>query len=201
MVLTEYHLDALTEIVNTGIGRAAASLNSLLDSHIELEVPSIRLFASDEAELVGNDINATKLACVKLSFDGFFAGSAILVFPPESAVKLVSSLTGEPPGTANLNAVMAGTLNEVGNIVINCVIGTIGNMLNESFVFSFPNYLEGRLDELLIPHKPAPLETILLIVTRFKVADSQLEGSIFLIFEVGTFDTLIHSIDALNPAP
>jgi len=199
-MLTEYHLDALKEIVNTGIGRAAASLNSLLESHIELEVPSIRLFASDEAELVGNDINATELACVKLSFEGFFAGSAILVFPPESAVKLVSSLTGEHPGTASLNAVMAGTLNEVGNIVINCVIGTIGNMLNQSFDFSLPNYMEGRLDELLTPHKPAPLEAILVLLTKFKVEDSQLEGSIFLIFEVGSFNTLIKAIDSFIPA-
>jgi chemotaxis protein CheC len=200
-MLTEYHLDALKEIVNTGIGRAAASLNSLLSSHIDLEVPSIRLFASDETDLVRNDINATELACVKLSFKGFFGGSAILVFPPESAVKLVSSLTGEPPGTANLNAVMAGTLNEVGNIVINCVIGTIGNVLNESFDFSLPNYLEGRLDELLTPHKPATLEAILLILTRFRVEDSQLEGSIFLIFEVGSFDTLINAIDVRFPRP
>ena len=81
-MLTEYHLDALKEIVNTGIGRAAASLNSLLVSHIELDVPSIRLFASDETDLVRNDINATDLACVKLSFHGFFSGSACSIRPP-----------------------------------------------------------------------------------------------------------------------
>jgi len=201
MMLTEYHLDALKEIVNTGIGRAAASLNSLLESHIELDVPSIRLFAPEDMAKVRSDINANELSCVKLSFHGFFAGSAILVFPPESAVKLVSSLTGATPGTANLNAVMAGTLNEVGNIVINCVIGTIGNMLDKSFDFSLPNYLEGRLDELLMSHTPASHEAILLILTRFKVADSQLEGSIFLVFEVGSFGTLIDAIDGLYPRP
>ena len=198
-MLTEYHLDALKEIVNTGIGRAAASLNSLLESHIELDVPSIRLFASNETDLVRDDINDTDLACVKLSFRGFFAGSAILVFPPESAIKLVSSLTGEHPGSTNLNAVMAGTLNEVGNIVINSVIGSIGNMLDKSFDFSLPSYMKGRLDELLTPQKPALREAILLIQTRFKVEDSQLEGSIYLLFEVGSFDTLIHAIDALFP--
>lgn len=200
-MLTDYHLDALKEIVNTGIGRAAASLNSLLESHIELDVPSIRFFSTDDLDQVRSDINSTELACVKLSFHGFFAGSAILVFPPESAVKLVSSLTGETPGTVNLNAVMAGTLNEVGNIVINCVIGTIGNVLNKSFDFSLPNYLEGRLDELLTSNRQELHEAILLILTRFKVKESQLEGSIFLIFEVGSFDTLMYAIDSTFPRP
>lgn len=194
-MFSAYHLDALREIVNTGVGRAAASLNALLDSHIELDVPSIRVFDPADIDLGRDDIYRAELACVKLNFNGFFAGSAVLVFPPESAVKLVSSLTGEPPGTQNLNAVMAGTLNEVGNIVINCVIGTIGNMLRESFDFSLPNYLEGRLNELLICHEHQDAEKILLILTRFKVEDRHVEGSIFLFFEVGSFETLISAID------
>ena len=199
-MFSAYHLDVMKEIVNTGVGRAAASLNAMLDSHIELDVPSIKVFAFDELDLV-RDLYAPSLSCVKLSFSGFFAGAAILVFPPESAVKLVASLTGETPGTPNLDAVMAGTLNEVGNIVINSVIGTIGNILTRTFDFSLPNYLEGKLDELLSDHKPAGTDFILLIQTRFKVEDRQLEGSIFLIFEVGSFDTLVTAIDSLFPAP
>lgn len=199
-MFSEYHLDVMKEIVNTGVGRAAASLNAMLDSHIELDVPSIKVFEFAQLDLV-RDLYAPSLSCVKLSFSGFFAGSAILVFPPESAVKLVASLTGEEPGTPNLDAVMAGTLNEVGNIVINSVIGTIGNILTKTFEFSLPNYLEGKLDELLSSHQPVGTDLILLIQTRFKVQDRQLEGSIFLIFEVGSFDTLIASIDSLFPAP
>ena len=201
-MFSSYHLDVMKEIVNTGVGRAAASLNSMLDSHIELDVPSIRMFAFNEIDAV-RDLYAPALSCVKLSFSGFFAGSAILVFPPESAVKLVASLTGEAPGTPTLNAVMAGTLNEVGNIVINSVIGTIGNILTKTFDFSLPNYLEGRLDELLSSHGStvAGTDLILLIQTRFKVEDRQLEGSIFLIFEVGSFDTLTAAIDTTFPAP
>lgn len=198
-MFSPYHLDAMREIVNTGVGRAADSLNAMLDSHIDLDVPSIRIFDPDDIDFGQDGMSAAELSCVKLNFHGFFAGAAILVFPPESAVKLVSSLTGEPPGTPHLNAVMAGTLNEVGNIVINCVIGTIGNMLTESFEFSLPNYLEGRLDELLNAQEQSDTEKILLILTRFKVEDRHVEGSIFLIFEVGSFNTLISAIDNLYP--
>jgi len=38
---TEEQLDALREVVNIGIGKAASIFNGMLDSHVELEVPSI----------------------------------------------------------------------------------------------------------------------------------------------------------------
>lgn len=196
--LGELHLDALKEIVNTGVGRAAASLNVMLDSHIDLEVPSIRVLSGADLER-SNTLGSEELACVQLAFQGFFTGSALLVFPPQSAVKLVAALTGEAPDAPALNAVMAGTLNEVGNIVINGVIGTIGNILAKPFDFSLPNYLEGRLADLLKPAAPAAALTILVMQTHFRVHDRQVEGNIFLLFELGSFDALLEAIDRLIP--
>jgi chemotaxis protein CheC len=196
---TAYHLDALKEIVNTGVGRAAASLNVMLDSHIELEVPSISIYRPEDLDEEHDMASEAELACVQLGFHGYLTGSAILVFPPKSAVKLVAALTGEDPGTPHLNAIMAGTLNEIGNIVINGVIGTIGNLLSRPFDFSLPNYLEGRLVELLKPVETEMNLTILLVRTRFRVEDRQVEGSIFLLFELGSFDTLLAAIDGLTP--
>ncbi len=197
---TEYHLDALREIVNTGVGRAAASLNVMLDAHIELEVPSVTVVSGEYPEEGADSIWGMDLACVQLGFQGNFTGSAILVFPPESAVKLVSTLTGEEPETPFLNAVMAGTLNEVGNIVINSVIGTIGNILVKPFEFSLPDYMEGKLVDLLKPQTPAAVLTILKVRTNFWVHDRHVEGSIILLFELGSFDALLNAIDAYSSA-
>lgn len=197
--LSELHLDALKEIVNTGVGRAAASLNAMLDSHILLEVPSISVRYGNDLTRGDESLGADELACVQLAFQGFFTGSAMLVFPPQSAVKLVATLTGESPDAPSLNAVMAGTLNEVGNIVINGVIGTIGNILATPFDFSLPNYLEGRLVDLLKPTTVAAPPTILVMRTHFRVEDREVEGNIFLLFELGSFDALLAAIDNLVP--
>uniref|UniRef100_A0ACD5GZE0 Uncharacterized protein n=1 Tax=Desertifilum tharense IPPAS B-1220 TaxID=1781255 RepID=A0ACD5GZE0_9CYAN len=51
-----------------------------------------------------------------------------MIFPTESASTLVSLLTGEKPGTPDLEAVKIGTLLEVGNIVLNGVVGTVSNL-------------------------------------------------------------------------
>jgi chemotaxis protein CheC len=92
---------------------------------------------------------------------------------------------------------MAGTLNEVGNILINGVVGTIGNILDKPFEFSVPNYVEGRLEELLQQKNPGGELTVLLIRTRFRVQDRQIEGNIFLVFELGSFGDFFRTLDSL----
>lgn len=196
----DYQLDVFKEIVNTGVGKAAAALNAMLDSHIDLAVPSIVLFRLDDPHSDLAHLLGTEMSCVQLDFRGFFGGTAALVFPPQSAVMLVASLTGEDPQAPYLNGVMAGTLNEVGNIVINGVIGTIGNILQRPFDFSIPNYLEGRLEELLNLDRPASDLTVLLIRTQFQIQDRQVVGSIFLLFELGSFDTFFAALENLIPA-
>lgn len=194
---SDYQLDVLKELVNMGVGKAASALNELLESHIELEVPSITLFELDSLAEGSERMADTEVSCVQLNFHGSFCGAAALVFPPVSAAKLVAALTGEGPEAPSLNAVMAGTLNEVGNIVINAVIGTIGNMLEKPFDFSLPNYVEGRLEELLRTGERTAGLTVLLIRTSFRVHDRQVEGNIFLIFELGFFDALMAVVENL----
>jgi len=194
---TALQLDALKEIVNTGVGKAASSLNDMLDSHIELEVPSISVLPTDASGRAGTGLDSRLLAWVQLDFLGAISGTAALVFPPASAVKLVAALTGMEPDTPGLDGVMAGTLNEVGNIIVNSVIGTLGNILNKPFDFSIPNYLEGELSDLLKLGQGRGEMTVLLVQTHFLIRDLQVEGNIFLIFELGSFDALLHAIDEL----
>ena len=43
MRLTEKQFDALQELVNIGVGRAAGMLNQMVDSRIILEIPYIKV--------------------------------------------------------------------------------------------------------------------------------------------------------------
>lgn len=42
--LTAMQIDALTEIVNIGVGRAASSLSDIIGAHILLKVPDVNIF-------------------------------------------------------------------------------------------------------------------------------------------------------------
>lgn len=193
--LTPLQLDALKEIVNTGVGRAAAALNEMVDSPIELAVPAVSLLEATAEEIVV--LGSGPIAWVQLDFRGAISGTAALVFPPASAVKLVAALTGISPDTPSLDGVMAGTLNEVGNIIVNSVIGTLGNILAKPFEYSLPNYLEGTLHDLLHQVNLPETPTILLVQTHFQIRNLSVEGNIFLIFELGSFDALLETIDGM----
>lgn len=200
MTISPLQLDAFRELVNIGVGRAAAALNELLESPIVLKVPEVTMINYDDLNMqVGGSSTdlESNFSCVQLGFYGSFSGMAALVFPPASAAKLVASLTGEELETPGLNGVMAGTLNEIGNIVINCVIGTIGNIIEKPFDFSLPNYLQGKLTDLVGIHPTVEPQRILLVRTHFSVQDKSVDGNILLIFEAASFDALLTAIDQM----
>lgn len=194
---TDGQLDALKKVLNVGIEKAAGTLNEMLDSHIEMKAPSISVFEPEKSGEELKDLGSVELTGVQRSFHGSFSGSSLLVFPPESAAKLVAALTDEKPGSAGLDKVMADTLNEVGNILVNSLMGTINNLLSAHIDFSQPNYLEGKIADLLKPPGSNEFEMSLLIRTNFKVHDPQINGNILVIFELDSIGDLFTAIDKL----
>lgn len=193
---TQEQVDALTELLNIGVGRGATVLNTMLASHILLRVPYVRLMqASDlmeEIEKLGKD----RLATVNLRFKGAFSGMVELVFPEKDASTLISAVTGEEPLADDLDTLRAGALCEVGNVVLNSVMGTISNMLSLGFTYSVPIFAEGNSVELW-RQEDAGDETILLFArTFFQIEKFKIEGSIIVFLQIGALDTLLSAVDS-----
>jgi chemotaxis protein CheC len=196
MNLTVEQLDALQELVNIGVGRAASVLNEMIDSHIRLQVPFIRILSPKRMKSeLEERLGISDVSAVRLGFSGSFSGTAQLVFPTDSASKLVALLTNEEVGTPDLDAVKIGTLTEVGNIVINGVMGSMSNLLHQHLNYSLPIYLEDTVDNLLIANRLESKTTVLLAQARFTIEQLQIAGDIILIFKVGSFDVLLAALE------
>ncbi|MDM8516263.1 chemotaxis protein CheC [Desulfobacterales bacterium HSG16] len=195
---TAQQIDGLKELINIGVGRAASVLNAMLSSHIVLQVPFIKLLQPEdfkkEIEILGQE----SLAAVHLGFQGIFSGSTQLIFTMETASKLVTILVGETDETDDLDSIQTGTLTEIGNIVLNGVMGSISNMLGFHFNYSVPNYLEGSAENLLKANLIVADRTILLARTRFVVEKLDIYGDIALFFEMTVFNKLLEAIDVLG---
>lgn len=194
MNLSEREIDALKELINIGVGRAAGVLSEMIEAPISLNVPSVKVLAIRD---LLNEIDATRaeqLSAVKLGFKGSFSGTAALLFPPDSASKLVSVLIRDEKDVTDLDSLRVGTLNEVGNIVINGVMGSIANLLKQHITYSLPTYIEERMDRLIGSEQEAGDETVLLAHTFFKVEQYLIEGNILLVFESASFGSLITAI-------
>jgi chemotaxis protein CheC len=198
MSFTRDHIDALAELINIGIGRGASVLNTMLRSHIRLQVPFVKVLSragfKDEMQSLGK----SRLASVVLPFRGDFSGTAELVFPAESASKLVTAVSGENREDLDLDSLRAGTLCEVGNIVLNGVMGSISNLLQTPFSYVVPSYTETDIDGLMATRSSNPDSTVLLARTRFNIEELEVEGDIVLFLGVGSLDRLLAAIDTFS---
>lgn len=183
--------DLLCELINIGVGRAAHSLNALIDSCVSLNVPVIEL-----RELKGLGHSRERLTAIQMEFGGAFRGVSSLVFPAESATKLASLLVGEEDDSLGLDTLKMGALCEIGNILLNAVVGSIGNVLAEELAYSVPDYSEGTLRTLLERGFGEVDGQLILAKMEFNVEEHRIQGSVLLYFEFGSMQAFCDSLTA-----
>lgn len=190
----EHHLDALRELLNIGVGNGANVLSTMLGTRINLQVPDIKILdPGDTSELI-EELGLDDFSSVILGFEGPFAGSAGILFPTDSASRLVSAVAGDSADGKSLDALRSGTLTEIGNIVLNGVMGSFGNILHKDLSYIVPYYFEGIVSDLL--HGEMKSDTVLMLAkTLFAVEQMHIDGTIILLLEVGSFDTFANAID------
>ena len=138
MTRTDIQHDALREMVNIGVGRAASILSQMLEHPIQLQVPNVEILPVEDLAPALDALAKARLASVQMGFKGEFSGLALLLFPTNSASNLVALLTGEEPGTPDLDSLRSATLTEVGNILVNGVMGAIANASNLPVIYKRP---------------------------------------------------------------
>lgn len=194
---TEKQLDALKELINIGVGKAASMLNELINAHIVLQVPLLKIFSLYDLDKEFGDMVNQPLSAVHLKFKGSFSGTSSLVFPPESAIKLLELLTGSEEIGEDFDNLKTGTLMEVGNILLNGVMGSLSNILGKSIEYTIPAYIEGDIHNLLDSSNINGDMTVLLVRTRFHVETHDIMGDIILLFEVVAFNNLLKTLDQI----
>ena len=195
MSMTPEQIDALKELINIGVGRAAAMLNQMVNIRVHLKVPFVKILMLSNLVSELEEIGSEHLATVRLNFKEGFSGTAALIFPTDSASNLVAVLTGEQVGSLDLDSVRAGTLKEVGNIMINGIMGSIGNALKLRINYSIPSYAESTIKQLISLNENNENKAVVLAKARFALYEYQVEGDIILFFDMASFDKLANSIN------
>jgi chemotaxis protein CheC len=192
--LSEPVLDGVKELVNIGIGRSAGSLNSLIGHRVILHVPDIRISRIDELkELISHP--GSSFSVVNQDYCGSFAGTTVLMFPQQSAESLFFLLTGEEGRNQENDELWRMTLLEVGNIIINAVMGTITNILGKKLEFLLPEYREDSLEHLLHHSHFQDSKSVIVARAHFSVEDQNIQGEILLLLADQSVDILAACIN------
>ncbi len=196
MELTSKQEDTLKELLNIGIGKAVSTLNTMVQSHITMSIPSIKIMTTQQLINEARNMGDEMLSTVQMDFKGEFSGLAGLIFPTESALKLVDAITSQSPSHSEFDEMKIGTLTEVGNIVLNSVMGSISNVLKSHFTYSIPQYVENTIGKVF-KLNAAFEQIVLLIEGKFIIEKLKIDGNLYMVFEVGSFENLIEIINHL----
>jgi chemotaxis protein CheC len=193
-------LDAITETINIGVGKSASLLNKMTGSHIRLQVPKLSVVRFKDLEKTSWNLSADqKISSVLQEFQGNFSGVTAIIFPPESATSLVMLLSGENEPGPEMDAIRMETLKEVGNIIINSIMGSISNILSQHLSFSIPVYYEGKLSGVkAIQRNINDDDWVIVAYTQFQIESKHIEGIILILLEVGSLEHLVGIIQGAS---
>ena len=196
-MLSDKQKDAITEIVNIGVGKGSATLSQMLDEEILLNVPYVNLISFDKILEEFNNLDVQMVNSVELQFYGNFNGVANVVLSTESADHLVSVLTRESVGSESITQLKDGVITEVGNIILNGVMGSFGNILNAPLEYQIPKSFEGDIKDLYHSLDKEMFSQILICRTDFSIEGKNIKGEVLIMYEINSFQKLKEILDTM----
>ncbi|OYW11707.1 MAG: hypothetical protein B7Z55_18985, partial [Planctomycetales bacterium 12-60-4] len=171
--------------------------SDLIGSRIELSVPAIRTSSDYEDSKRLIVAGCASPLVVLQEFSGPLSGRSALAFPESSGLILAALLTGEESIASELDVEVTGVLLEVGNILLNSVLGTLANeagcaldyMLPE--LYCGPDAVRSLLREVSDEHSE-----LLIADVNFHVDELATNGSVVIVFSCGSILRLVQNVES-----
>jgi chemotaxis protein CheC len=179
--LSEIEQDALAEIANMGVSRAAASLRRMIGEQVFLSVPAVNIVSRRVASRMVEKGHLPKLVAVQQSFEGPFSGRALLIFPEAQSRELVRSIVGEEHSLEDVIGLEQEALAETGNIILNACLATIANVLRRTMRMSLPSIVRGDGDTLFDVREGSSDGLVLFLYIDFTIKNRDVRGFIALL--------------------
>jgi chemotaxis protein CheC len=195
--VSELQRDALAEIFNIGVGRAAASLSQIVKEEIELSAPTV-LFLSPE-EVQATLLRSTEfdqLSLVSQDFRGPFDARAMLVFPETNALVIVGHMLGEMVPPEELSEYEQEAMCEVGNIILNACISALADLFSVEFEGTLPEYQYANRQTLnLLGHIDGQVPVVLVVQINLTIRQQSVQGHLMFLLSVSSLQELLDNID------
>jgi chemotaxis protein CheC len=185
--LSELERDALAELSNIAMGKAANSLRQMIQSEVVLAVPSVDILSVvAAAQLVAKPDNP-KLVAVRQDFAGAFSGRALLIFPERNSLELVRAVVGRPLPLKDIIELEDEALAETGNIILNSWVAAIANLLKSGLKMSLPIVVRGDASHML---DSANIGLVLFLHIKFEIRQKELGGYVAMLMDIPSVDEL-----------
>jgi chemotaxis protein CheC len=186
--LTDLERDALAELSNIAMARAANTLRQMIENQVLLSVPNVDIVSKDEAMQIIGKPDAPALVAVRQDFNGPFSGRALLIFPEANSLELVRAVVGRELPLEDIGNLEDEALAETGNVILNSWVATIANLLKRTLQMSLPMVIRGDGRQLLSGDETQTL--VLFLHIRFEVSNRNIQGYVALLMDIPSIDAL-----------
>jgi chemotaxis protein CheC len=181
--LSDLERDALSEIANMAMARAANSIRTMVGHQVLLSVPAAEILSKEAAaEFIGASDNRI-LVAVRQDFTGAFSGRALLIFPETSSLELMRAVIGRSVSLQEIIELQDEALAEIGNVILNNWVATIANLLKRSLPMSLPVVVRGDGKRIFEVDESATTFVLFLRI-KFEINHFQMQGYIALLMEI-----------------
>lgn len=200
MFLTDIQKDAITELINIGFSKSAASLSELTGYRILLGTPDVKVVPIEELAYLLSDIVPDKIVTVHQIFSGPISGDAMLILNHRDSKKLVSLLLDGKADESLTDSSIRDVLSEVGNILLNSCLGMFGNILNIRITFTVPQLQLETLENLIrtITIDNMEISYALMVSMDFQLRDKAINSYLVLVLGITSLEQLIAEIEKLG---
>lgn len=207
----ELTYDILRELFNVSVGKAADMLSEIINRKIVLNVPNVGILqAKDNSgklkRCLPQVLDGT-LMVSSISFKKTLTGKANLIFPVQKIRKFIRLCSNDEDICSNdeddscemdFTDVDFDIIKEIGNIIINCIIGEIGNYLDLNLTYSVPKVKVFNKIDFDTDIEYNGNNCVLLLYITFIIDDSEIEGAIIIDLTLNSLNKLIKKIDMIK---
>lgn len=197
--------DALVELGNIGISRAAVQLSSLLGEEILVEVPQAEILSAHDIH-IRLCREKGDVACVYQELRDGMNGRVALLLTGEASHSLLLALLGGTglASPAPLTVYEQEALLEIGNILISSCVSVIADLLHLHIGVGIPRLANASVEEMLEDGSTAGDEQQgLLLHAQLRSSHSDIGGEVMLVLSAAAVRQVLarlptHSLEEMT---
>lgn len=198
--------DILKELFNISIGKAASLLSDIISRKVLLNVPDIKIInvkdIEDDFESYFKRILKGALMVSSVSFNGKLNGYANLIFPAEKMRTFINLClnNGEQASISDMNFTDMDfdVIKEIGNIILNSVVGEVGNSLSMDLSYTLPKVKVYDSIDFCTDIDTKDYHYMLLLYITFFIDNTEIKGAVVIDFTVKSLEEFMKRIDELG---
>ncbi len=198
MQITKEHIKMLDIIVKISIDNASRAFSKTIKHGALIELARTQLVdVSEITEEINKD--SREMVGAMLQLNGVLKGKLLFMIPFDGALVLQDYYMCSPQGTSKkFDEHTEATVQEIGNILASSISNSLASDFGSMLLPTPPQVIcdfAGTIFSSLILEEGIDHDTILLIETKFKIHNTEIDSYFFLLLDIDTMEKSLSKLE------